>query len=68
MLVLLGYTETPEEITAIFNFMDDDPKNDYVSIAEMKAAGVDLDEEDEEFKNNFREADTDKDQRLSLEG
>ena len=65
MLVLLGNTETPEEITAIFKFIDADPKNDYVSIAEMKAAGVDL---DEEFKNNFREADTDKDHRLSLEG
>ena len=64
--MILACAETPEEITVIFNSLDVDPKNGYVSIAEMKAAGMDT--EDKKFMKNFRRADDDKDYRLCLKG
>ena len=64
--VILACAETPEEITVIFHLLDVDPKNGYVSIAEMKAAGMDT--EDKKFMKDFRKADVDKDYRLCLKG
>ena len=64
--MILACAETPEEITVVFNSLDVDPKDGYVSIAEMKAAGMDT--EDKKFMKNFRKADVNKDYRLCLKG
>ena len=64
--VILACAETPEEITVVFHSLDVDPKDGYVSIAEMKAAGMDT--EDKKFMKNFRKADVNKDYRLCLKG
>ena len=60
--------ETPELSVALNQSTFDTTLNDFEYTEQGDADGGNSDEEGEEFKDNFREADTDKDHRLSLEG